>query len=310
MTVGREGAFPLPLGTMAEMIERLEPGLLNEIAGVVRLSAQHAAALRAHLRIIGSIRAAGFRDGTFLDDVYDGTYPNQGVLLAPPPPMPAPPSVPLRAPPAGVTAEVASPRSDTTDESSSMASTQRSGEVAHVTSAARAKSKTKTKPKTKVTAKGFSQSEWSEESLAEIQSNPVHLAAQAEELNRLSNSPRSRQARATAREESKAAAAEGLCPSGADGAVDTAAQAKELKRLAKNFRARQARAAQRQAKSEGVAAGAPTSSPSPKVTASTKRKRQCRQCRCWVAADGDGSTCSCWDPVPDSDPPATRSRRK
>ena len=294
---------------MAEMIERLEPGLLDEIARVVQLSAQHAAALRAHLRIIGSIRSAGFRDGSFLDDVYDGTYPNQAAL-APPPPMPAPPPVPLRAPPAGVTAEVASPRSDTTDESSSMASTQRSGEVAHVTSAARAKSKTKTKPKTKVTAKGFSQSEWSEESLAEIQSNPVHLAAQADELKRLSNSPRSRQARAAAREESKAAAAEGLCPSGADGAVDTAAQAKELKRLSKNFRARQARAAQRQAKSEGVAAGAATSSPSPKVTASTKRKRQCRQCRCWVDADGDGSTCSCWDPLPDSDPPATRSRRK
>ena len=294
---------------MAEMIERLEPGLLNEIAGVVQLSAQHAAAVRAHLRIIGSVRAAGFRTGTFLDDVYDGTYPNQGVL-APPPPMPAPPSVPLRAPPAGVTAEVASPRSDTTDETSSLASTQRSGEVAHATSAARAKTKTKTKPKTQVTAKDLSQSEWSEESLAEIQSNPVHLAAQADELRRLSNSPRSRQARAAAREESKAAAAEGLCPSGPDGAVDTAAQAKELKRLAKNFRARQARAAQKQAKSEGVAAGAATSSPSPKVTASTKRKRQCRQCRCWVDADGDGSTCSCWDPLPDSDPPANRSRRK
>jgi len=294
---------------MAEMIERLEPGLLNEIAGVVRLSPQHAAALRAHLRIIGSIRAAGFREGTFLDDVYDGTYPNQGVL-APPPPMPAPPPVPLRAPPVGVTAEVASPRSDTTDETSSLASTQRSGEVAHATSAARAKTKTKAKPKTKVTAEGLSQSEWSEESLAEIQSNPVHLAAQADELRRLSNSPRSRQARAAAREESKAAAAEGLCPSGPDGAVDTAAQVKELKRLAKNFRARQARAAQRQAKSEGVAAGAATSSPSPKVTASTKRKRQCRQCRCWVDADGDGSTCSCWDPAPDSDPPAPRRRRK
>ena len=291
------------------MIERLEPGLLNEIAGVVQLSAQHAAAVRAHLRIIGSVRAAGFRTGTFLDDVYDGTYPNQAAL-APPPPMPAPPSVPLRAPPAGVTAEVASPRSDTTDETSSLASTQRSGEVAHATSAARAKTKTKTKPKTQVTAKDLSQSEWSEESLAEIQSNPVHLAAQADELRRLSNSPRSRQARAAAREESKAAAAEGLCPSGPDGAVDTAAQAKELKRLAKNFRARQARAAQKQAKSEGVAAGAATSSPSPKVTASTKRKRQCRQCRCWVDADGDGSTCSCWDPLPDSDPPATRSRRK
>ena len=89
LTVSREGAFPLPFGTMAEMIERLEPGLPNEIAWVVSQSAQHVAALRAHLRIIGSIRAAGFRDGTFLDGVYDGTYPNQAAL-APPPPTPAP----------------------------------------------------------------------------------------------------------------------------------------------------------------------------------------------------------------------------
>jgi len=128
----------------------------------------------------------------------------------------------------------------------------------------------------------------------------------SQELKRLVTGLLSRPELAPAQNETKAASSEVSLPD----AGSVADQEKELRRLSKNHRSRQARAAKRAASSAGMAAGATAALSTSKAAAPRKRNVhiQCRQCRQWVEADGDGATCSCWDPAPGGDPPARRRR--
>ena len=71
--------------------------MLEEVAYIVQQSEEHTAALRVQLDLLRSIRPAGFRDGTKLDQVYGGGEPRTAAPPSAhpvvPSPLPPPPSV-------------------------------------------------------------------------------------------------------------------------------------------------------------------------------------------------------------------------
>ena len=82
---------------MATIIDAIAPGVLEDVAYIVQQSDEHTAALRVQLDLLRSIRPAGFRDGTRLDQAYGGGDPRTAVPPSAhpvvPPPPPPPPSV-------------------------------------------------------------------------------------------------------------------------------------------------------------------------------------------------------------------------
>ena len=288
----------------AVIIARAEPGLLIKIAKLVLKSEEHSFALTHQVDLLLRIRPCGFVDGTFFDEGY-GHQPARSPSPAPPPGLPP-------APPTGVTVDMDGLGGNQLSPSAISATEDKaSRELKRLETGLLSWSPDR------ATVRDETEAAASEVALPyDRVSESVRGGPHGSVLDPQSSwSP----ARATARGETDGAVSAAVSEVALPYAGSVADQQRELKRLNKNYRARMARAAKKAASSEGMAAGVPaapsTSKGAPRKRTTSKgaprkrnMRRQCRRCREWVEADGDGSTCSCWDPAPDGDQPASRRR--